>query len=302
MPNVGFHGIIPPVLTLFNEDGSIDWEGNKKLIDFLIGKKVHALFFLGSAGEFTQMTFEERKQFAEFAVKYVDGRLPVIVGTGSCSTSETIKLTEHAKAIGANGVAVVTPYYWNLSDEEMYDHFAQVARSVDIPIIIYNIPMTTGQNISPSLIARLAKSLPNIIGIKDTVDSISHIRQIIAEVKAVKPEFSVLTGFDDHILSTLMLGGDGAITGFSNSSAEINVGIYESFAAGDLTAALAWNRKIQRVNSLFTIGESLTGMFKEAAKQVVGVSPSVRAPLHPCSPAGAEKINQVLKEVGLVNE
>lgn len=300
MNHVQFKGIIPPVLTIMNADGSFDWEGTKRLIDHDIAAGVHGLFILGSSGEFVHMSTEERMDFAEFAVKHVNKRVPVLIGTGGCSTTEVIQLTQHAREIGADGVGVVSPYYWLLDENELYHYYASIARKVDIPIMIYHIPMATGQQMSASLIARLATDFSNIVGIKDTIDSIAHLRQIINKVKRVRPDFSVLTGFDDHIFNTMVLGGDGAITGCTNFVPEITVSIYNHFVEGRLSESLNAYRKLQQINQIYDLGESIIGVLKEACKQVLGINNCVRPPVTPCSQTSAEEVKLILTEAGVL--
>ncbi|RYD04775.1 hypothetical protein N752_12685 [Desulforamulus aquiferis] len=176
MSSFDFRGIIPPMVTIFNNDGSFDWEGNKAVIDYLIKGGVHGIFVLGSSGEFAHMSSDERKEFAEFAVDYIKGRVPVLIGTGHSNTREVIELSRHAQNIGADGVVVVTPYYWGLSGENLFNHYKSVAHGVDLPIMLYHFPNLTGQQMPASLVAKMVKELPNIVAIKDTIDSISHIR------------------------------------------------------------------------------------------------------------------------------
>ncbi|MGZ4161203.1 MAG: dihydrodipicolinate synthase family protein, partial [Neobacillus sp.] len=135
-----FHGIIPPVSTILHKDGRIDEKGMGNLIDFLINSKVDGLFFLGTGGEFSQMSVELRKEVAEFAAQYVDGRVPVLIGTGSTSTKETISLSLHAKEIGADGIVVINPYFWPLSEDHLFQHYGDITKSVDLPILLYNFP------------------------------------------------------------------------------------------------------------------------------------------------------------------
>ncbi len=132
-----FKGIIPPVSIIFDENGNLDKDGMKSVIDFLFDRNVDGLFFLGSGGEFTQLSTAERKEIAEFVIQYVDKRLPVLIGTGSTNTREVIELSNHAFAHGADGVVVINPYYWQLSEENLYLHFDEIARAVKGAIVLY---------------------------------------------------------------------------------------------------------------------------------------------------------------------
>ncbi|MBO8137316.1 MAG: dihydrodipicolinate synthase family protein [Desulfotomaculum sp.] len=279
MGSVKFKGIIPPMVTIFNEDGSIDWEGNKALIDYLIDGGVNGIFVLGSSGEFAHLSTSERKEFAEFAVNYINGRVPVLVGTGHSNTREVVELSQHAQSIGADGIVVVTPYYWRLSEKNLFNHYKTVAASMDLPIIIYHFPNLTGQQLSANLVAKMAKEIPNIVGIKDTIDSIAHIRELVLTVKEVNPDFSVLAGFDDHLLNTLAMGGDGAIPGTSNFAPEISVGVYKNFIAGQYDEALKLNKMLIHLSRIYSLDLPAIGVIKEGLKlRGVPVSTYVRQP------------------------
>ena len=276
---VRFHGIIPPMATLFDDHGKIDWEANAKLIEFLIENGVHGIMVQGSMGEFTHMSKEERKEFAQFAVKQVNGRVPLIVGTGSSSTDEAIELSQNAIEAGADGVMVVNPFYWSLSDENIYRHFAKVAENVNGPILLYNIPMLTGQSISPAIIKRLADDFENIVGIKETVDSIGHIRDVILQVKSTHPEFAVLAAYDDHVFPALAIGADGAICGTSNFVPQLSVGVYNQFKLGNYEESMKLHQNILPFMQLYGVDTPPIGVMKEAIKQVVGgISNHVRGP------------------------
>jgi len=207
-----FTGIIPPVSTIFTADGQLDKQGTAALIDDLIKSGVDGLFFLGSGGEFSQLGAEERKTIAQFAIDHVDRRVPVLIGTGGTNARETIALSQHAQQAGADGIVVINPYYWKVSEANLIRYFEQVADSVTLPVMLYNFPALTGQDLTPALVKTLADSRSNIVGIKDTIDSVAHLRSMIHTVKAAHPHFTVLCGYDDHLFNTLLLGGDGAIS------------------------------------------------------------------------------------------
>src|SRR5699024_363225 len=143
-----FHGIIPPVSTIFDEEKKFDEKGMAELINYLIEGGVHGLLFLGSGGEFSQMSFNQRKEVADFCISYVDKRVPVLIGTGSTSTQESILLSQHAQSKGADGVLTVNPYYWSLPQKNLIEHYKNIADSIDIPILLYNFPNLTRQDLS----------------------------------------------------------------------------------------------------------------------------------------------------------
>ncbi|MFC7392251.1 dihydrodipicolinate synthase family protein [Scopulibacillus cellulosilyticus] len=263
---VSFRGIIPPVCTVFDENGKLDRTGMGNLIDFLIDSGVNGLLFLGSSGEFSQISAEERKEIAAFAVNYVNGRLPVLIGTGSLGTREAVQLTKHAEDIGADGVLVVNPYYWPLSEENLLNHYISIADSVQLPILLYNFPELTGQDLSPDFVLKLVDRCSRIAGIKETIDQAGHIREMILKVKSKHPDFAVFSGYDDHLFNTLALGGDGAIPGTANFAPELATGIYQAFQDNDMEQAVQLHRRLAYLPLLFKLDSPFMNVIKEAAK------------------------------------
>jgi 4-hydroxy-tetrahydrodipicolinate synthase len=230
-------GIVVPIPTLFDERGRLDEAANARHVEWLIAHGVHGLFALGTTGEFTSLARDERRTMAELVVRTARGRVPVLVGCGSPWTEEAVAYAEHAEEIGAAGVAVVLPYYWVPSDRSIFEHYRLLAIGTRLPVYIYNFPALTGRNIPPALVLRLAETHPNIAGIKDTIDSVAHIQQLITMVRPARPDFVVLCGMDYHLLNTLLLGGDGAVPGTANFAPEPLVDIYRAATQGHLEDA-----------------------------------------------------------------
>ncbi|KAE9950537.1 dihydrodipicolinate synthase family protein, partial [Escherichia coli] len=178
-------------------------------------------------------------------------RVPVLIGVGSPSTDEAVKLAQHAQAYGADGIVAINPYYWKVAPRNLDDYYQQIARSVTLPVILYNFPDLTGQDLTPETVTRLALQNENIVGIKDTIDSVGHLRTMINTVKSVRPSFSVFCGYDDHLLNTMLLGGDGAITASANFAPELSVGIYRAWREGDLATAATLNKKLLQLPAIY---------------------------------------------------
>lgn len=261
-----FKGVIPPIATLLRKDGSLDQDGMKKLIDFLIDSKVDGLFFLGSGGEFASMSDRSRRELAEFAIGYVNKRVPVLIGTGTPSTNETISLSQHAKEAGADGVIIVNPYYYKLNNNALFRHYGMIAEQVDLPIMLYNFPGCTGQDLSPEFLLKLAKAYPNIVGLKDTVPEVAHTREVIQIVKSEVPYFSVFCGFDDHFLNTLLNGGDGSIGLTANFAPEVQVGLYQAYQQNDLKSAAHYHQLLAQLVSLYTLDSPFFNLAKDALR------------------------------------
>lgn len=261
---VQFSGVIPPVSTIFTAEGQLDKQGTGALIDDLITAGVDGLFFLGSGGEFSQLNTEERKAIAAFAIEYVDRRVPVLIGTGGTNARETIELSQHAQHAGADGIVVINPYYWKVSEQNLLQYFQQVADSVTLPVILYNFPVLTGQDLTPALVKALADSRSNIVGIKDTIDSIAHLRSMILTVKGAHPHFSVLCGFDDHLFNTLLLGGDGVISASGNFAPQVSVRLLQAFRDGDMAQAAAQHQTLLQIPQLYQLDTPFVNVIKEA--------------------------------------
>ncbi|MFS0775154.1 dihydrodipicolinate synthase family protein [Neobacillus sp. 3P2-tot-E-2] len=296
-----FKGIIPPVPTILFKEGKLDKNGMGNLIDFLIESKVDGLFFLGSGGEFGQMPFELRKEVAEFTTHYVNGRVPVLIGTGSPSTNETISLSLHAKSVGADGVVVVNPFYYKLTDESLFQHYAEIAENVDLPILIYNYPELTGQDLSADFVLKLVKQYPNIVGIKDTVLAVGHTRELIQVIKSERPDFAVFAGYDEHLLNTLALGGDGSIPLTASFVPEISVGIYQSFKQGDYAKAIEQHQKLAALLPLYKLDSPFMNVVKEAIRlRGIDISTEVLAPVRSVSTEKLERVRNILEENSII--
>ncbi len=296
--NTKFQGVIQPVSSILKDSNNVDKDGMKDLINFLIDSSVHGLLFLGTGGEFSQMTIELRKEIAEFAVETVNGRVPALIGTGTCSTDESILLSNHAKDIGADGVVIVNPYYWQLTEENLYKHYEQIAQNVNLPIILYNYPNFTGQDLTPEFVARLATDFSNIVGIKETVDLAGHIREMILKVKGIRPVFSVFSGYDDHLFNTLSLGSDGAIPASSNFVPELTVGIYDAFQSRDYQKAIDYHRELAVLPLLYKLDSPFVNVIKEATRiRGIKINTYCLPPTRPISEDGKLELKETLEKV-----
>lgn len=298
-----FSGIIPPVSSTFDGDGNIDKTAMKAVADFLIQKGIDGLFYLGTGGEFSQMNSNQRMAFAEAAVAIVDKRVPVLIGVGSPSTDEAVKLARHAEACGADGIVAINPYYWKVASRNLDDYYQRIARSVSLPVIIYNFPDLTGQDLTPETVKRLALANDNIVGIKDTIDSVGHLRTMINTVKAVRADFSVFCGYDDHLLNTLLLGGDGAITASANFAPDLSVGIYRAWQQNDLATAATLNKKLLQLPSIYALETPFVSLIKYAM-QCVGlpVNSYCLPPILDASDDAKSSVRALLERQGILKQ
>jgi len=251
MKSVPIRGIIPALVTPFHDDESLNLEQMRRQTVRAIDAGAHGVFCLGTNGEFFQLTADERVAVLDATVAAADGRVPVYAGAGAIGTRDTINLARRLAGAGADVLSVITPYFAAASQEELYRHFAAVAESVDVPILLYNIPVRTNVNLNPSTVARLA-AIENIVGIKDSSGNFDTILQYLELTD--RDTFAVLSGTDSLILSTLQAGGTGGITAIANIYPHTMVEIFEQWQAGDLDAARTAQASIRSVHGLFRHG------------------------------------------------
>ena len=298
-----FKGLLPAMATPFDEHGEVDLRTTEAVVERLVDAGVDGIVALGSNGEFSHLTTDERKHFAKEVVNTVAGRVPLLIGAGTSGTRETVELACHAEGVGADGVIVVPPFYWKVGEEALFKHFATVAESVGIPVLLYNFPMLTGIDLSPELIARITGEYPNVAGLKDTVSEYSHIVNVLREVKPERPDFVVLAGFEDLILPGLLAGSDGAISGLSNVAPKLFVDLVRSVEEGDLQKAAQLHRRVLSLMALGECSDPPIGAIKLAMNKLgVPISPTVRGPALPVPEEAYEKLEGVLHDAGLLQE
>jgi len=226
-------GIIPAVITPFDEKEEVDYETLEKHIVFLVENGVDALYPLGTTGEFPLLSLNERKKIAETVIDVAEGKLPVVIQVGDDNIGITLELIEHAMNKGADGVAIVTPYYYNLTGDELFDYYSFIAsRFPDTPIYLYNIPQITGIKIPIHTVEALIANYKNIWGIKDSSGDFSYFIDLM-KLKGKYSYFLVLTGADKYILSTHSIGADGNVSGFANCFPELFSSFRKAFIEGD---------------------------------------------------------------------
>jgi 4-hydroxy-tetrahydrodipicolinate synthase len=294
---VKLHGIIPPVVTPFKDDESLDLDALQRHIDWLIGHTVHGIFVLGTTGEFYAMSEAEKQAVTAAAVAHVGSRAKVYVGTGAETTGEVVRLSQMAAKEGAAGVSVITPYFLKPTQAELLDHFRRVADAAGVPVILYNNPATcAGLSIEPDTVAKLAEH-PQVVGIKDSSGDLQNTIELVK--RAQSERFSVLLGRDTLILAGLMFGTRGAIPATCNIAPKLCVGIYESFKTGDLNAARDYQDKLAPVRLALSLGTG-NGAVKEALALLGKPCGPNRRPIGPLSDEKRATLKQVLAAAGLL--
>lgn len=243
-------GIITPILTPLTQDEKFNEHEMRNQINRLIKAGVSGIFALGTNGEFYALTEEEKIKILEVAVEEVNGRVPVYAGTGCITTQETIKLSKIAKEIGVDALSVISPYFVSVSQDDLYRHFSSVAKAVDLPILLYNIPARTGCSIDVATVKRLAE-YENIVGIKDSSGNFDNTLKYIENTDS---RLNVVAGNDSLILWTLRAGGTAAIAGCSNVFPELMVSIYQLWADGKIEEANEAQKKIRPFRNVMQLG------------------------------------------------
>lgn len=290
-------GIIPALATPMNYDESIDEYGLRVLINHVISGGVHGVFVCGSQGESFAMTLDEKERVISIAVDECNGRVPVYVGTGMITTSQSIEMTKIAKALGADAVSVVTPYYIKPSQEELIDHYKAIADSADgMPVLLYNNVTRTGVGIDVSTVKNLAE-IDNIVGIKDSSADLVLTMGYINATRGMN--FSVLIGNDASILAGLMLGASGAVAATANVAPSLIVDIYNAAKSGDIAKANEAQYKVFKIRSAFSLG-TFPVVIKEALNMLGLPAGPARRPIKPLDEKKRLILKQILEDIGLL--
>ncbi|MGE4485474.1 MAG: 4-hydroxy-tetrahydrodipicolinate synthase [Oscillospiraceae bacterium] len=287
-------GIIPPIITPMNEDESINVPVLRRQVDRQIENGVHAIFCFGTNGEGYILNKEEKKLVLEAVVEQADGRVPVYAGTGCVGTKETIEQSRMARDVGADVLSIITPSFAAASQNELYEHYSAVAKAVDMPIVLYNIPARTGNAILPVTVGRLAREFDNIVGAKDSSGNFDNILQYIEQTRE-NGSFAVLSGNDSLILWTLMAGGTGGIAGCANVYPRTMASIYNCFLAGDIVGARRYQDSIRSFRACFKYGNPNT-VVKTAVNLLGYDVGKCRAPFNQLPEEGIAALKKVLKE------
>ena len=258
MKNVELKGIITPILTPMNADESVNLEELRNQIERLIDGGVHGIFPFGTNGEGYILNEKEKEAVLEAAIDQVKGRVPVYAGSGCISTADTIRMSVRAQELGADVLSIITPSFAVASQKELYDHYVEVAKHVDTPIVLYNIPARTGNKLLPETVAKLAKDVDVIVGAKDSSGDWENLKAYIQQTRDLEKDFYVLSGNDSLILPSLKEGGFGGIAGCSNVYPHVLSSIYNLFKEGKIEEAEAAQESIASFRAVFKYGNPNT--------------------------------------------
>lgn len=261
-----FKGIITPMVTIFKDDGTIDRKNQSTLAEKLISDGVDGVVALGSVGEFFNLSLQEKKDYVKFISGVVRKRTNLIVGTGSNDINDVIELNKYAEECGADAVLIITPYFFSLNEEYVHEYYSTIARNTDLPILLYNFPARTGTNLSPDFVFKLVTEFENIVGIKDTTDSISNVRGYVQKVKSYRRDFSIFSGFDEYLIPNLNCGGAGIIGGLTNVKAKLFIDTYKAFLNEDYAEILNNQKKVNKLMELYGLADPFIVGLKEAVR------------------------------------
>lgn len=297
MKSCEIKGIIPPILTPMNNDQeqTVNHQELRNQVERLLRGGVHGLFPFGTNGEGYILSLKEKEEVLETVIDQVKGRVPVYAGTGCISTADTVRMSKRAEELGADVLSIITPSFALASQKELYDHYVEVAKHVNIPIVLYNIPMRTGNKLLPETVEKLARDVDVIMGAKDSSGDRENLKAYIDRTRDLGKPFSVLAGNDGNILYCLENGGTGGIAGRANLWPATVASIYDHFVAGDLDKAREAQEAIAKIQPVFKFGNPNT-IIKKAVSLMGYPVGDCRRPFSYLCDEGLEALKQVLEE------
>ena len=296
---IRFEGIFPPIVTPLNKDEQIDERGFIHQLNRLMDNGVHGFYLLGTSGEYVALLEQQRKRALEIAVSTVDDRIPIICGTMDSSTKRVIHNIEIAQEFGVDAVAATPPYYYPPhSDADLIDFYKTIAANTDLPVLIYNIPVTTKVMIKAEVVSQLNETVENIAGVKDSSGDWSNFIKLLAYV-GDSDKFSILLG--SYLLGgpAMMLGAEGAVMSIANVDPKTPVQLYEAARNGNIAEVKRLQLKLLALGKLYSYGTPASCL--KACLEIMGICHAyTTSPIQPVSEAGRAELEQLLKECGLI--
>jgi len=292
---------ITPVVTAFDDKGNLDTDAQKSIYDYLINNGIKEIVILGSIGEFFALSCDVKKDLIKFAVKYINNRAKVIVGTTGPNIAETVELTKYAFGQGADAVIVISPYYFSLSDKSVEEYYDMVAENCPGDLYLYNFPDRTGYDVSPAVTLKLVRKHKNIVGYKDTLAGMDHTRELIKLIKPEFPEFKIYSGFDDNFAYNVLSGGDGCIAGLSNVFPGLCVSWAKAVEENDMEKVSGIQQTVNILMGIYNVGKPFVPYIKKAM-QITGlpVRDFCTFPMPEVTESEAEIIRSILEKANMV--
>lgn len=294
-----FTGAGVALITPMNADGSVNYEKMREIIEFQIKNETDAIIICGTTGEASTLSHEEHIECIRFCCEVADKRIPVIAGTGSNCTATAVYLSQEAEKAGADGLLLVTPYYNKCTQNGLKAHFTQVAESVNIPILLYNIPGRTGVKIAPETVVSLCRDVKNIVGVKDATGDISEVANVLALAQNEGVEVDLYSGNDDQIVPVVSLGGKGVISVLSNILPQETHEMVAAFLAGDARKSMEMQLSyFDLIGALFC---EVNPIPVKKAMNLMGMEVgSLRAPLTEMEEKNAARLAEEMKKAGII--
>ena len=291
-----FKGAGVAIVTPFHDNYEVNYEKLGELIDFQIDNQTDAIIICGTTGESSTLTMEEHKEVVRYCIRHVNGRVPVIAGTGSNCTATAIELSQEAEQDGADGLLIVTPYCNKATQKGLVEHYTQIAQSVKLPIIMYNVPSRTGCNILPATAAEIAKTNENVVAVKDAVGNMAQTARMIS---LAGDSLDVYSGNDDEVLPSLSLGGLGVISVLSNIMPRETHQMVMDYLNGKEQEAREFQLKvIPLIDALFC---EVNPIPVKAAMNLMGMNVGpLRRPMSPMEPQHVEILKKAMEQMGLL--
>ncbi len=291
-----FTGAGVALITPMNDDGSVNYEKLRELLEFHVANKTDAIIICGTTGEASTLSDEEHLECIRFACEVINKRIPVIAGTGSNCTQSAIELSKEAEKSGVDGLLLVTPYYNKATQNGLKAHYKAIAKEVNVPIILYNVPSRTGTRLAPQTVVDLCHEVPNIVGVKDATGDISEVAELMSLAKGT---VDVYSGNDDQIVPVLSLGGKGVISVLSNILPKETHDMVASYLEGDVAKSCEMQLKyFDLVKALFC---EVNPIPVKKALNLMGMEVgSLRLPLTEMEDANAKRLEEEMRKAGVI--
>ena len=296
--NIRFEGIFSPTITPLDEKERVDELGFINQLNRLIDNGIHGIYLLGTSGEFTTLTNTERERAMDIAVKAIGGRVPIICGVMDTSTQRVIQNIEIAEQFSVDAVAATPGYYYPSTDDaDLIEFYYDIAASTELPVFIYNIPSTVKTAIKPYVVAQLAETCENIVGIKDSSGDWTNCLDLLARL-GDKPDFSIMLGSHTALGAAVLFGADGGVVSISNVAPKESVALYNAAKARDIDEVHRLQKLLLRLSKIYTYGQGVSGM--KACLEILGVCNAyTTSPLLPTGESVKDEIRQLLSEAGI---
>ncbi|RGF57332.1 4-hydroxy-tetrahydrodipicolinate synthase [Clostridium sp. AF36-4] len=291
-----FTGAGVALITPMNDDGSVNYEKLRELLEFHVANETDAIIICGTTGEASTLSDEEHLECIRFACEVINKRIPVIAGTGSNCTQSAIELSKEAEKSGVDGLLLVTPYYNKATQNGLKAHYKAIAKEVNVPIILYNVPSRTGTRLAPQTVVDLCHEVPNIVGVKDATGDISEVAELMSLAKGT---VDVYSGNDDQIVPVLSLGGKGVISVLSNILPKETHDMVASYLDGDVAKSCEMQLKyFDLVKALFC---EVNPIPVKKALNLMGMEVgSLRLPLTEMEDANAKRLEEEMRKAGVI--